>query len=59
MKVAPLHASFMLISILGILFSVLYVYPSSTPWGTAFLIVFLCMLVASFVSMSKTKKACC
>ncbi|PIN80518.1 hypothetical protein COV11_03865 [Candidatus Woesearchaeota archaeon CG10_big_fil_rev_8_21_14_0_10_30_7] len=59
MKVAPLHASFMLISIFGLLFTLFYVYPSSAQWGTAFMVVFLCMLVASFVSMSKTKKACC
>ncbi len=53
MNVAPLNASFTLISILGLSFTLLYVYPSSPPWGTAFLLVFLCMLIASFISMSK------
>lgn len=55
MKVVPLHASFTVISILGILGSLLYVYPINATWGTAFTIVFLCMLIASFVSMSKSK----
>ncbi len=52
-KAAPLNSSFLVVSILGILASFLYIYPASPPWGTAFFIVFFCMLIASFVSMNK------
>ncbi|MBI5066029.1 hypothetical protein HZA97_07365 [Candidatus Woesearchaeota archaeon] len=52
-KAAPLNSGFLAISILGLIGSLLYVYPSSPPWGAAFFILFFCMLIASFISMNE------
>lgn len=48
----PLKGSFMLISILGFLVSVFYIYPKSNSYGFAFAIVFLVMFLASLLSMT-------
>ncbi len=52
-KVAPLNTSFMLGSILGLIFSFLYVYSKSKSFGFAFGIVFFVMFIASIISMLK------
>ena len=52
MKVAPLPGSFMMISILGFLVSVLMVYNYSPSFGFAFATIFVLMFVASLISMT-------
>lgn len=52
-QAAPLKGSFMITAILGFLISAYYVYPQSTNFGLAFMIVFAVMFVASLVSMTK------
>jgi uncharacterized protein (DUF58 family) len=50
-KVAPLHASFMLLSILGLLISLFYIIKISLNFGLAFGLVFFLMFIASVISM--------
>jgi hypothetical protein len=54
--VTPLNSTFMLTSILGFLTSVFYLptldSPTIVPYSIAFSIVFLCMFVASLITMS-------
>ncbi|MBI4983703.1 hypothetical protein HZC32_03605 [Candidatus Woesearchaeota archaeon] len=50
---SPLKGSFMVLSILGILFSIYFVYPASPNYGTAFLLLFIAMFIASLISMTK------
>jgi len=45
-------ASFMVISIIGLLISALWIYNISKPYGFAFTIVFAAMLGASIVNMT-------
>ena len=53
-KAAPLSSTFFLIGIIGFLISSFYVAPVlSLTWGIAFSIVFMCMILASFVSMTR------
>ncbi|MBI5398279.1 hypothetical protein HZB03_02335 [Candidatus Woesearchaeota archaeon] len=54
MKVAPLKSSFMLISMLGFMISVVYTAfgKLSETWGFTFGFVFALMFVASFISMT-------
>ena len=52
-KAAPLNSAFMVTAILGIIFSVFYVPQYSDSWAFAFGIVFMCMLIASFISMTR------
>lgn len=52
LQIAPLNSSFMLTAILGILISLVWVYPQAMSWGIAFTVVFALMLVASLLSMS-------
>ena len=51
-KFAPLNGAFMATSMLGILISVMYVYPQSADFGVASIIVFGIMFISSIVSMS-------
>lgn len=51
-KFAPLNGAFMATSMLGILISVMYVYPQSADFGVASIIVFGIMFVSSIVSMT-------
>ncbi|MFA6461732.1 MAG: hypothetical protein WCV90_05660 [Candidatus Woesearchaeota archaeon] len=51
--VVPLKSSFMALSIIGFLISVYWVYPKSINWGTAFILVFIAMFIASVISMTK------
>jgi len=53
MKVAPLHGSFMLASMLGFAISLIWVWPSSKGFGFAFMIVFVAMFIASIIALTK------
>lgn len=57
--VSPLNSSFMLTSIIGFLVSALYIpsmadkFPNAAPsFAFAFSIVFVCMFIASMISMT-------
>jgi len=49
-KIAPLDSTFMLIAILGFLFSTIWVYSYSPSFGIAFALVFALMFIASVLS---------
>ena len=49
-KVSPLNSTFMLISILGFLISIIWVRSISLSWGIAFALVFFLMFVSSMIS---------
>ena len=53
-KVAPLHSSFMIASIVGFLISALYIYKQlgSKTWGFTLMLFFILMFVASIISMT-------
>ena len=51
-KIAPLKASFMAASILGIIISSIFILPDYPDWGMAFLILFVVMFIASLISMT-------
>ena len=51
-KVAPLNGAFMATSMLGLLISLMYVYPQSADFGVASVFVFGIMFVSSIVSMT-------
>ena len=51
-RVAPLDSTFMAVSLLGFILSILFVFPESPSWGLAFSIVFFVMLVSSFLSLT-------
>jgi len=53
LKAAPLSATFMAVSILGVLIAVFYIKKFSLSWSFALTILFLCMLIASMISMEK------
>ncbi|MEM4336833.1 MAG: hypothetical protein QXG86_02400 [Candidatus Woesearchaeota archaeon] len=52
-RIAPLPGSFMLASMLGFAISLVWVWPSSKPFGFAFMIIFASMFIASIVSLTK------
>jgi len=53
-KVAPLHSSFMLVSMFGFIFSVFFLtHPIFKTWAWTFMIAFVIMFIASMISMSK------
>ena len=47
-----MNASFMMISIVGFLISVIAVSKSYPSWGFAFALVFVLMFIASMISMT-------
>jgi hypothetical protein len=51
-QAAPLPSSFMAMSIIGYVVSVLLVFPLSPTWGFAFTLVFIMMFIASVISMT-------
>ena len=51
-KPAPLNSAFMAMSILGFLFSVVYLWPRSMQWAFAFAVVFAVMFIAAMISMT-------
>jgi hypothetical protein len=53
MKFAPLKGSFMVFAILGFLISGYIVFPESSNFGIALMLVFAAMFIASLVSMTK------
>jgi len=50
-KLAPLSTTFTLVSILGVIFSAIYIMDKNATYGVAFTLVFLCMFLASMRSM--------
>ena len=52
-KYAPLKGSFMVFGIVGFLVSTYLVYPESQNFGTALMLIFTAMFVASLVAMHK------
>ena len=52
MIIPPLSGGYMAASILGLLISLVYVFPKSYPWGLAFSITFGIMLLSSLKSMT-------
>jgi hypothetical protein len=51
-KFAPLSGAYMATSMIGVLISLMYVYPSSYTWGITATFVFAIMFVASLISMT-------
>ena len=51
MKYAPLHTSFMITAMLGLIISLIFVWDYSETWALAFTVVFFCMFVAAMTSM--------
>ncbi|MGB9748407.1 MAG: hypothetical protein ACP5OZ_00320 [Candidatus Woesearchaeota archaeon] len=51
-KIAPLKASFMAASILGMIISAIFIIPDYPDWGMAFLILFAIMFISSLISMA-------
>ena len=51
-KIVPLSGSFMLAGILGLIISVIYVYPRSAKWGFTFILFFTLVFIASLISMT-------
>ncbi|MFH1770546.1 MAG: hypothetical protein ABH828_03235 [archaeon] len=53
-KVAPLHSSLMLISMLGFVLTAFFLTnPNYKSWAFAFILVFAIIFIASMISMSK------
>ncbi len=52
-KAAPLNSTFMLMAILGIIFSVFYLPQYSASWAFTVGLLAGCMLTASFISMTR------
>jgi len=52
-KAAPLPSSFFLMSILGILITVVYWNKFGDDWASSFLLVFALMFIASLISMRR------
>ena len=52
-RYAPLKASFLFISMVGFLFSVIYIREYSMDWAFAFGLVCVLMFIASFISMQR------
>lgn len=50
---APLKGSFMVTAILGFLISAYYVYPVSSSFGAACMLIFIAMFIASLISMTR------
>jgi len=51
-KAAPLNSAFMAMSIVGFLFSVIYLWGISMQWAFAFGVVFAVMFIAALISMT-------
>ncbi len=49
----PLKGSFMATAMLGFLISAFWVYPQSFNYGISFMIIFILMFIASFVSLTR------
>ena len=51
-NIAPLTGGYMMTSIVGIIISLIYVFPRSSQWGFAFTAFFVMMFIASMISMT-------
>ena len=52
-KYAPLSGGFMIASIVGFFISTIYLMELSLNWGIALAMIFIIMLIASIISMTK------
>lgn len=51
-RAAPMPGAFMITSIVGFLFSAIWVFPRTASYGFAFCLVFALMFIASLISMT-------
>ena len=51
----PLSGLFMATAIVGVIVSIIWIYPYNLPWGFTMLLFFTLMIVASFISMTHAK----
>ncbi|GEM_PF-1081339 len=51
-SIAPLPGGFMLTAIVGLLFSMLWVYPLNKSWGIGFTLIFGIMFISALISMT-------
>jgi len=51
-RIAPLKASFMIVSIIGFFVSAFWLYGLTPSYATAFAFLFFCMFIASLISMT-------
>ena len=52
-KAAPLSSSFLVAALIGLIISIFWIPQYAVDWAYAFGLVFLMMIVASFISMTK------
>jgi len=51
-SITPLPAGFLLTALVGLMLSVIWIYPQSQSWGLGIGIIFAIMLVSSLISMT-------
>ena len=51
LKIAPLHGSFMLTSIIGFFISTFIIFNTYPDWGFAFALICVIMFIASLIAM--------
>ncbi|MCX6710007.1 MAG: hypothetical protein NTV63_03595 [Candidatus Woesearchaeota archaeon] len=51
-NVAPLHTSFMLTSVIGMILSGMWLYPRDASWGIGIGLIFAIMFISSLISMT-------
>lgn len=56
-RFAPLSSSFMIVSIMGLLISLIWIWKFNSSWAFALTILFASMVIASLVSMQKSALA--
>lgn len=52
-KAAPISTSFLVAALVGIILSIFWIPQYSASWAFAFGLLFLMMIVAAFISMTK------
>jgi preprotein translocase subunit SecF len=52
-RIAPLHGSFLVTALIGLVVTVLFVWQASMSWGITLTIFFIIMMVAALISMTK------
>ena len=52
-KVTPLRNTFLVMAMIGFVFSVIYVAKYDLTWGVTFALVFFSMFIAAFIAMER------
>lgn len=52
-RIAPLHGSFLVTALIGLIITILFVMQRSVSWGITLLIFFAIMIIAALISMTK------